>query len=403
MRACHRRWVTPRPASKSSETPPPRTSVAGPKRSITGGGLPVPKSVTVVGGTGAVQAMAVALGSQKMVRMKARMAVVSPNPRHTHHVLRWSRQMPFPRRALPLLLATPALAQSRPVRMLVPFGAGGISDVVARIVAEPAARALGQPIIIENRPGAGGNIAGEALTRAAPDGQTIMLASSGMFAANPVLYPRMPFDPLRDFEPLALVATSPHVLVTAGPHASLAALLAAARAAPEAMSWSTAGVGSSPHQSMLLLQSLSGTRFLDVHFRSGAEGVQAVLTAQVTATAEAVVVLAEQVRAGTLRALCVAGAARVAQLPEVPTAAEAGLPGFENGSTAGIVAPRGVPPEILARLSEAFMAATRDPGALRRLSDQGSLSLAGGPAEFSAMMARETARWAPLLVGLRAG
>lgn len=311
--------------------------------------------------------------------------------------------MPFPRRVLPLLLATPALAQPRPIRLLVPFGAGGITDVVARIVAEPAARALGQPIIIENRPGAGGNIAGEALARAAPDGLTIMLASTGMFAANPVLYARMPFDPLRDFEPLALVATSPHVLVTAALHASLAAMLAAARAAPEALSWSTAGVGSSPHQSLLLLQSLSATKFLDVHFRSGAEGVQAVLTGQVTATAEAVVVLAGHVRAGTLRALCVAGSARVAQLPEVPTAAEAGLPGFENGSTSGIVAPRGVAPEILARLSEAFQAATADAAVVRRLSDQGSLPLTGGPAEFSAVMARETARWAPLLAGLRAG
>ncbi len=320
--------------------------------------------------------------------------------------------MPIARRALALLplpvlalapLAQPALAQARPIRLLVPFGAGGVSDVVARIIAEPAARALGQPIIIENRPGAGGNIAGEALARAAPDGQTLMLATTGIYAANPLLYPRMAFDPMRDFEPVALAATSPHVLVTAAPHADLAAMLQAARARPEALSWSTAGVGSSPHQSLLLLQSLSGTRFLDVHFRSGAEGVQAVLTAQVTATAEAVVVLAEQVRAGTLRALCVAGTARVAQLPMVPTAAEAGLAGFENGATSGIVAPRGVAPEIRARLTEAFIAATRDAPALRRLEEQGSLPLSGGPAEFSAVMAREMAKWAPLLAGLRVG
>jgi tripartite-type tricarboxylate transporter receptor subunit TctC len=310
--------------------------------------------------------------------------------------------MRIARRAL-ALLPLPALAQARPVRLLVPFGAGGISDVVARIIAEPAARALGQPIIIENRPGAGGNIAGEALARAAPDGLTLMLVTTGIYAANPLLYPRMPFDPLRDFEPVALAATSPHVLVTAAPFTTLAEMLAAARARPEALSWSTAGVGSSPHQSLLLLQSLSATKFLDVHFRSGAEGVQAVLSGQASATAEAVVVLAEQVRAGTLRALCVAGTARVAQLPAVPTAAEAGLPGFENGATSGITAPRGVAPEVLARLTAAFAVATRDPAALRRLEEQGSLPLLGGPAEFNAVMARETAKWAPLLAGLRAG
>jgi tripartite-type tricarboxylate transporter receptor subunit TctC len=310
--------------------------------------------------------------------------------------------MRLARRAMPFL-ALPALAQARPIRLLVPFGAGGISDVVARIIAEPAARALGQPIIIENRPGAGGNIAGEALARAAPDGLTLMLATTGIYAANPLLYPRMPFNPLRDFEPVALAATSPHVLVTAAPYTTLAEMLAAARASPEALSWSTAGVGSSPHQSLLLLQSLSATKFLDVHFRSGAEGVQAVLTAQVTATAEAVVVLAEQVRAGTLRALCVAGAARVAQLPAVPTAAEAGLPGFENGATSGIVAPRGVAPDMLARLTEAFATATRDTATRLRLEEQGSLPLPGGPPEFNAVMARETTKWAPLLAGLRLG
>ena len=307
------------------------------------------------------------------------------------------------RRHLPVLaLATPALAQQRPIRLIVPFGAGGISDVVARIVAEAAATALGQPIIIENRTGAGGNIAGEALVRSAPDGQTLMLCSAGMFVANPLLYARMPFDPRRDFEPLGLIAVSPHVLVTAGPHATLAALLDAARAASQALSFSTAGVGSSPHLSLLLLQSLAGARLLDVHFRSGAEGVQAVLSGQVTATAEAVVVLSGQVRAGTLRALAVCGAERVEQLPDTPTAAEAGLPGLENGSIAGIVAPRGVPVDILARLAGAFAAATRAPEIRRRLSAQGTAPLDGDAAAFLALMDREAARWTPLLAGVRA-
>jgi len=308
------------------------------------------------------------------------------------------------RRHLPILaLGAPALAQSRPIRLLVPFGAGGISDVVSRIVAEAAAGLLGQPIIIENRTGAGGNIAGEALARAAPDGQTLMMCSSGMYVANPILYARMPFDPWRDFQPVALTAISPHVLVTSGPHATLAAFVDAARAAPEQLSFSTAGVGTSPHLSLLLLQSLAGARLLDVHFRSGAEGVQAVVSGQVTATAEAVVVLSEQVRAGTLRALAVCGAARVEQLPDTPTAAEAGLPGLENGAISGIVAPRGVAPDILARLAAGFDAATRAPGVVRRLSAQGSAPLNGDADAFLALMTAEAARWTPLLRGLRAG
>ena len=306
------------------------------------------------------------------------------------------------RRMLPFL-AAPALAQARPIRLLVPFGAGGISDVVGRIIAEAAAAALGQPIIIENRTGAGGNIAGEALARAVPDGQTLMLCTSGIYVANPLLYPRMAFDPRRDFSPVALVSVSPHVLVTSGPQADLAAFLAAARAAPERLSFSTAGIGSSPHLTLLLLQSLSGARLLDVHFRSGAEGVQAVLTGQVSATAEAVVVLSEHVRAGTMRALAVCGAARVEQLPDVPTAAEAGLPGLENGSIAGIVAPRGVPPEVLARLTAAFATATAAAEVRQRLAAQGTSPLAGGAEAFEAVMAREAARWTPLLAGVRAG
>ena len=306
------------------------------------------------------------------------------------------------RRLLPIL-ATPALAQPRPLRLLVPFGAGGITDIVARIIAEGAAAALGQPIIVENRPGAGGNIAGEALARAAPDGQTLMMGTGGIYVANPMLYARMPFDPRRDFTPVALAAASPHVLVTSAPHATLAEFLAAARARPEAMTFSTAGVGSSPHQSLLLLQSLAGARLLDVHFRSGAEGVQALLSGQVSATAEAVVILAEQVRAGSLRALALCGPQRMEQLPDVPTAAEAGLPGLENGSISGIVAPRGLPPDVLARLAAGFGAATASADTRRRLSEQGTLPLQGDGAAFLALMDREAARWAPLLSGLRAG
>jgi tripartite-type tricarboxylate transporter receptor subunit TctC len=303
------------------------------------------------------------------------------------------------------LLAAPALSQAfptRPIRLLIPFGAGGITDLVARIVAERAAALLGQPVVIENRPGAGGNIAAEAAARAAPDGYTLLAATGAIFVVNPLISERMPLDPARDLEPVALTASSPHVLVAQPRHGEgLAAFLAAARARAEALSFGTAGVGSSPHQSLLLLQSMTGTSLLPVHFRSGAESVQNLLSGQVDSTAEAVAVLAEHIRAGTLRALCVAAPERVELLPQVPTAAEAGLPGFENGSISGVAAARGVPEAVLARLTAAFREAAAAPETRQRLAAQGSVPLAGGPGEFRAMVAREAARWTPLLRGLR--
>lgn len=312
------------------------------------------------------------------------------------------RRRPF--LALAGILAAPAVqAQARPVRLVVPFGPGGITDLVSRVVAERIAFELGQAVVIENRAGAGGNIAAEAVAKAAPDGLTLLVASAGMLAVNPAIYARLPYDGARDFTPVGLMASTPHVLV-ANPKvaADLPGFLAAARAKAEAVSWGTAGSGSSPHQTLLLLQSLASARLLTVHFRSGAASVQAVLAGDVDATAEATPVVAGHVRAGTLRALCVAAPERLALLPEVPTAAELGLPGFENGSVSGIVAPRGVPEAVLARLAAALTTALAAPEVQSRLTQQGTIPLPGDAAAFTRVIASETARWRPLLTGVQA-
>lgn len=302
-----------------------------------------------------------------------------------------------------LLLARPAVAQSRALRLVVPFGAGGITDLVSRIVADRAAVELGAPVVVENRTGAGGNIAAEYVARAAPDGGTLLVTSVGMLAVNPVIYPRLGFDPARDLVPVALLASTPHLLVARpGVAADLPGFLAAARARDEAVSWATAGAGSSPHQTGLLFQHLAGARLLAVHFRSGAAGVAAVLSGDVSATAEATPVVAEHVRAGTLRGLCTAAPERIALLPEVPTAAELGLSGFENGSVAGLTAPRGVPDAVLDRLATAFGAAARSVEVRDRLLAQGTVPLPGDGAAFTALVAAETSRWRPLLAGVRA-
>lgn len=303
-------------------------------------------------------------------------------------------------------LASPALAQrypDRPIRLVIPFGAGGITDFTGRAVADAAAASLGQPIVIDNRPGAGGGIAGGFVARAAPDGYTIMLATLGMLAVNPMLYRSLAYDPAKDFTPISLSASSPSVLVVrpgAEAPADLTTYLARARAKPGELSWGTAGVGSSPHQLELILESLARISLLPVHFRSGAESVQAVLAGQVFATAEAAPQVGEHVRAGTLRALCVTAPQRLAVLPDVPTASEAGLPGWEHGSISGVVGPANLPAPILARLSEAFVKAAESPALRRALSDQGVVALDGTAVSMRRVMESEAARWRQLLSGV---
>ncbi|SHJ25082.1 Tripartite-type tricarboxylate transporter, receptor component TctC [Roseomonas rosea] len=312
--------------------------------------------------------------------------------------------------AAPLLAALPraqASAQSfpsRPVRMIVPFGAGGISDLVARIVAEAAGPILGQPIVVENRTGAGGNIAAEAAARAQPDGHTVLFSSIGMLAVNPILYRRLPFDPAKDFATVAPLANTPHVLVVR-PNllpegAGLREFLAMARAEPGKLGWSTAGAGSSPHQTLALLQSLGGVELMAVHYRSGAAGVQAVLSGEVAATAEATPVVVEHIRAGTLRALVAAAPERLALLPTLPSAAEAGMPGLVNGSAAGIVVPRATPEPVRAALDAAFTRAMALPELRAKLAAQGTVAMQGGAAGFDAMVVAEAARWRKVLDGM---
>ncbi|WP_198368336.1 tripartite tricarboxylate transporter substrate binding protein [Roseomonas sp. KE0001] len=308
--------------------------------------------------------------------------------------------------ALPL--ARPALAQaypSRPLRLIVGFGAGGISDLVARLVAEAAGQAMGQTVVVENRTGAGGNIAAEAAARAAPDGYTLLFASPSLVSVNPILMPGAGVDVARELEPVLPLASTPHVLVVRPQSGlrDLPAFLARARAGKGEMNWSTAGVGTAPHQTMLLLQALGGTGFTPVHYRSGAAGVQAVLTGEVDVTSEATAVVVEHIRAGTLTGLVAAAPERLSLLPDVPTAAEQGLPGLRNGSIAGLMVPRGTPPARREALRAGFAQALGQPALQHRLAQQGTIPLQGDAEAFGQLIAAETARWRPLLAGLSAG
>jgi tripartite-type tricarboxylate transporter receptor subunit TctC len=233
----------------------------------------------------------------------------------------------------------------------VPFGPGGFSDVLARFVAEALAPRLGQPVVVENRPGAGGNIAASAVVRAAPDGHTLLLAGQAITSINPALYASLPFDPERDFAPVAFLAEVPNLCLAgpATPGASLAEFIAAARQRPGAYSYGSVGVGSVTHLAAAMLCAAAGIEMLHVPYRS-AGAVQAdLLGGRIHLSFESAGTAVAQVRAGNLRGFGTAGARRIAELPEVPAIAEL-LPGFEAVGWFGLFAPAATPGPALSRL-----------------------------------------------------
>ena len=285
---------------------------------------------------------------------------------------------------------------AKPIKLLVPFGAGGITDIVARITGDELRQKLAQPVVIENRPGAGGNIAGEAAAKAAPDGYTLMMTTAALLTVNPHLYARMPFDPFKDFTFVSLVASTPHVIVVnPGVEAgTLQALVALAKAKPESLAFGTAGNGSSPHQGLALLQFLTQARFLHVPFKSGSESVTNVIAGNVQMTFEAIPVVIPHVQSGKLRALALASPRRNGAMPELPTTAEAGVSGLETGSVSGVLGPAGLPAAVVATLERTLREVLATSRFREHLSAQGSDPIGSTPEEFRAAMQEESARWA---------
>jgi tripartite-type tricarboxylate transporter receptor subunit TctC len=308
-----------------------------------------------------------------------------------------------------LLLATPALilasqarAQgfpTRPVRILVTIGAGSAADILTRAMADEMGRRLGQSVVVENRPGAGGNIAAEVVKRAEPDGHTLLMATVSTHGINPALYRSMPFDPVADFAPVTLAATSPNVLVVHpdSPYRSVADIVAAARARPGELTYSSGGTGTSQHLGGAVLEQMTGVRLTHVPFRSAPESVNAVLAQQTTMTFASVPVALGQVQGGRLRAIGLSGQRAMPSWPEVKPLAELGLPGFDVTAWFGLAAPARTPEPVVARLNTAAREALEVPAVRERLAGQGMQILEGGPAEFGAFIRAEIARWAPIV------
>jgi tripartite-type tricarboxylate transporter receptor subunit TctC len=289
---------------------------------------------------------------------------------------------------------------SRPVRVVVGFAPGGAADFVARALQDPLSRALGQPLVIENRPGAGSSIAAEHVAKSAPDGYTLLIASPSSILVNPIISPKAGFDPAKDLLPIAKVTTSPLVAaVNPGVGANtLQELIALAKKAPGKLNYSTSGNGSAPHLAAVLFARLAGIDIVHVPYKGGAPSVQAVLAGDTQlsfATPPSVLPL---VQAGRLKALAVTSRERSPLVPGVPGMAEAGLPDYEIGFWYGFFAPAGTPAEVIRKVFSATSVSIKEPKVQETLAREGTeTSSSASPADFAAFIAEDSKLWARLV------
>jgi len=296
----------------------------------------------------------------------------------------------------------PAAAQtypSKPIRMIVGYSPGGAVDLIARTLGQRLSSALGQPVIVENKPGAGTNVANRALIDSTPDGYTLMLAANAI-AVNPALFQPPPFDPLRDMTAVAIVGRVPVVLAAgSGANApqSIAALIAQSKAKPNSVDFGTPGNGSTPHLAIELFERAAGIELLHVPYKGGAPAINDVLAGHVQTVAVNALEVLPHVKAGKLRVLAVLSPSRTPILPDAPTIAESGFPGFEASVWYGVVGPAGLPAPIVQRLHAEVQKALDAPELRERLTSAGGEVLPGPQDHFSALLASEMARYEKLI------
>ena len=298
-------------------------------------------------------------------------------------------------------VTTPALAAypDRPVRLITPFPPGGATDVLARTVGERLSVRLGQSVVIDNRPGAGGNIGAELASRAAADGYTLLMAPTSIYAVSATLYPRLNYDLTKDFTPVSLVANAPHVLLVhpSLPVHSVPELIAYAKARPGELNMASQGSGTVSHLEAELLKSMAGIDLLHVPYRGSAPAVVDLLAGRVQVMFDSIVSSQPHIRSGRLRPLAVASPARSPLLPEVPTVDESALPGYSAHSWLGILVPAGTPRVLVDRLHREIVAAVNEPETRARLIEHGFEPATSTPAELAKLIRQEIAKWAPLI------
>ncbi|MCO6419148.1 tripartite tricarboxylate transporter substrate binding protein [Siccirubricoccus sp. KC 17139] len=303
--------------------------------------------------------------------------------------------LPFPATAASAEEAWP----SRSIRVIIPFAPGGSSDIAARIVAPRLSALLGQSLLIENRGGAGGNVAAEMAARAAPDGYTLFQGNIGILAVNPTLYRSLTWNPVADFVPISHLLSVFYVLVTPidRPWGDLKALIAAAKAAPETLSAGNSGVGSMGHLAQALFDRMAGVRTVPVPYRGGGPLANDVLAGKLDFSFSTAPTVLPMIESRRVKALAVATATRTTLLPQVPTMAEAGLPGFEVPNWDSWLAPRGTPPAVLAKLQAALRQVLTQPEVVAEFARRGMETFPSSPEQLGAEIPQRIAQFAPIV------
>ncbi len=292
------------------------------------------------------------------------------------------------------ILAAPGAASAqayptRPIQVIVPFAGGSASDVVMRILLERMAKSIGQPFIVDNRPGAGGNIGTNAGTKAAPDGYTLVMGSTGPMAANRTLYRELGYDPEKDLDPISLFAHFPILIVVSSklPVKSLAEFVTYAKARPKQLNYGSVGIGSSQHLAGVYFEQVTGLELTHVPYRNIAQYVPDLIAGA-----------SAPLQSGDARALAVAASKRMTALPDVPTVAEAGIKNYEASGWLALLAPHGMPTPIIAKLNEELVAAVKDPSVTAKIVEQGAEGVSTTPEELAKFITSESAKWRDIIV-----
>jgi tripartite-type tricarboxylate transporter receptor subunit TctC len=287
----------------------------------------------------------------------------------------------------------------RAVRLIVPYPPGGAGDIVGRMLSARLTEALGQQVVVDNRGGAAGAIACEITKRATPDGYTLLQATVGTLSINPELYPKLPYDPARDFRPVTMLTSTPYLLVTYPglPARSVRELVALVKSKPHQFNFASGGVGTANHFSMELLKLVAGLDIVHVPYKGTGQAVNDVLTGQVQMMFMNLLPAMVHVKAGRMRGLAVTSAQRSAAVPDIPTIAESGFPGYESTSWHGIVVPAKTPAALVRRLHDEFAKITRSPDVKGRLESQGAAVIGNTPEEFAATIKAETVKWTKVI------
>lgn len=299
--------------------------------------------------------------------------------------------------------ALPARSQAgfpvKPVRLVIPFTPGGSTDILGRAIALALGEAWRQSVVAENRPGAGGAIGADAVAKAPPDGYTLLMGHIGTLAVNPGLYAKLPYNPMTDFSPIAMVGLVPNVLVVNPglPVKSVADLIALAKAKPGALNYASGGVGSAAHLAMEYFKLATGTDIVHVPYKGTAPAMTDLIGGQVSVAMTGLPPLFPHLRAGKLRALGVASNARLEQIPDVPTIASSGVPGFETTQWYGVVGPAKMSAPLVDQIGAEIRRALARPDLKKRLEDEGALPSNMGPAEFRSLIGAEIERWGKVI------